>query len=322
MRVLFVFSGNSDVFPVAPFIEAQAESLRSRGVQIDYFPVVGKGWRYLKNVAPLRRKIREARPDLVHAHYSLCGWVAVLAAGRIPVILSVMGDDAYGTFTSKNKTRVGSRLLILLTRLIQPFVAAIIFKAANLRQAVWRRKVAHLVPNGVRLDQFELVEGGCRGELGLDPERRYVLFLGNPSDPNKNIALVRRALTLVDRDDVELLSTFPVPHDTVVRYLNSVDVLALCSFGEGSPNVVKEAMACNCPVVATPAGDVEWLLDKLDGCYIGGYEAEDFAEKLCQALEFAARHDRTNGRQRLAELGLDAGSVADRILGIYREVAS
>ena len=231
-----------------------------------------------------------------------------------------MGDDAQGTFTGKGRIEFKSRFFILLTRLIQPFLKAIIYKSANLAKAIHRKKIGYLVPNGVRLDQFKLYEGGCREELGLDPQKRYVLFLGNPEDTNKNMLLVKAALQHLNRPDVELLNIFGVDHDTVVKYLNSVDVFTLCSFAEGSPNVVKEAMACNCPMVVTPAGDAAWVAGDTEGCYVSDYDPETFAGHLRQALEFAATHKRTRGRDRLIELGLDAPSIAKKIITIYQKI--
>ncbi|TNE59806.1 MAG: glycosyltransferase, partial [Bacteroidetes bacterium] len=162
--------------------------------------------------------------------------------------------------------------------------------------------------------------GGCREALGLDPEKRYVLFLGNTEDTNKNYALVKAAVELLNRPDVELLNVFGVPHDTVVQYLNSVDVFTLCSFGEGSPNVVKEAMTCNCPMVVTPAGDAAWVVSDTPGCYVSTYDPADFARQLDAALEFAATTRRTRGRARIQELGLDSEAVADKIINVYRKV--
>ncbi len=322
MKVLFVFSGNSQAFPVSPFTHAQAESLRARGVEVDYFPIRGKGWKnYLKNIGPLRRHLKANRYDIVHAHYSLCGWVVVLAAmGRVPIVVSLMGDDAQGTFVGPGRITWQSRLPILLTYLIQPFVHAVIAKAPDLARVVWRRHLAHVIPNGVRLEQFERIPGGCREALGLHPDRQYVLFLGNPEDPNKNIALVRQAVALIGRADVELLHPYPIRHEQVVQYLNSVDVLALCSFGEGSPNVIKEAMACDCPIVSTPAGDAAWVMGDTAGCYVASYEPALFAEKLSEALHYARRQGRTRGRERLLALGLDAETVAWRIESVYRQV--
>jgi glycosyltransferase involved in cell wall biosynthesis len=322
VKILFVFSGNFKAFPISPFTKAQADSLRDRGIEVDYFPITGKGpLNYLKNVGPMRAHLKNNRYDLIHAHYSLCGWVAVLAAlWRIPVVVSLMGDDAQGTFTGNNKVDFKSRYLILLTRLIQPFVGAIISKSANLEKAVWRKKVSHIIPNGVRLDQFQLYDRSCRRELGLRDDKKYVLFLGNPNDSNKNFALVQSAAQLLNNPEVELLNPYPVAPELVVKYLNAADVFTLCSFGEGSPNVVKEAMACNCPMVVTPAGDAAWVVGDEPGCYVGPYDPAGFAAKLKQALDFAGTRGRTKGRERIHALGLDAESVAEKIESIYQNI--
>jgi len=324
LRILFVFSGNSKQFPVSPFTQAQADSLRARGMEVDYFPISGKGMKnYLKNVVPLRDHLKTTRYDLIHAHYSLCGWVAVLATlGRVPVVVSLMGDDAQGTFTGEGRIEWKSRIPILMTRLLQPFVRAVISKAPDLAKVVWRKKISHVIPNGVRLDQFQLVPGGCRAGLGLAPGKRYVLFLGNPNDTNKNITLVREAVAQLNDPNVELLNPYPVTHDKVVQYLNSVDVLTLCSFGEGSPNVIKEAMTCNCPIVTTPAGDAAWVVTDTPGCHVATYEPQVFAEKLRLALAFSTETGRTRGRERILELGLDSEAVAQRIEKVYRGVCS
>lgn len=324
MKILFVFSGNSKQFPISPFTKAQADSLREQGVEVDYFPIVGKGsLNYLKNVGPLRRFLNNKNYNLIHAHYSLCGWVAVLATlGRIPVVVSLMGDDAQGTFVGKGKIEMKSHLPIWLTRCLQPFVKAVISKAADLTKVVWRKKISHVIPNGVRLEQFKIYPDGCHEELGLDRNKKYVLFLGNPEDVNKNISLVRDAVKLLQNPNVELLSVYPVGHDQVVKYLNTVDVFTLCSFGEGSPNVVKEAMSCNCPMVVTPAGDAAWVVGDTPGCFVAGYEPTDFANKLKHALDFAATTGRTPGRQRIMDLSLNAAAVAEKLIGVYRQAVT
>jgi teichuronic acid biosynthesis glycosyltransferase TuaC len=315
MRVLFVHSGNSQRFPVSPFLRSQAESLRAAGVDVDFFPVVGKGWAYLRNVAPLRAAIKERRPDVVHAHYSLCGCVAVLARGGRPVVLSLMGDDAQGTFSAQGRRTLGSWFFVLLAVMVQPFLHAIVYKSKDLGKVVWRKRIAHWLPNGVRLDQFRTDAGDAREELGFDRSKKHVLFLGDPEDPNKNIALVRDAIALLDRKDLVFHAVHGIDHDTVVKYLNSVDVFTLCSFGEGSPNVIKEAMAMDRPIVTVPAGDAPWVLGDTTGCYVAGYDAEDFAEKLERALAF---NGRTKGRERLVALGLDAATIAGKLVAIYR----
>lgn len=203
---------------------------------------------------------------------------------------------------------------------IQPFVQAIISKSPNLEAAVYRKKISHIIPNGVKLDRFEATEGDYREELGLDADKKYVLFLGNPADPNKNAALAEAAVKSLNRPDVILLKPFRVPHDKVAKYLHAADVFVMCSFSEGSPNVVKEAMACNCPLVATNVGDVAWVVGDTPGCYVSSHDPQDFALHLAKAFQFAATSRRTKGYERLVELGLDASTIARRLISVYREV--
>ncbi len=321
MKVLFVASGNAKHQDISPFIASQAASLQALGIDISFFPVRGKGAaHYYRNSRRLQEHLRANPVDLIHAHYTLSGWVAVLGAGRTPVVLSLMGSDAYGEYVGYRKVLLRSRYLTVLTWLIQPFVKGLISKSANIEKFVYRKKISHIVPNGVRLEQFKLYPGGCREELGLAPDKKYVLFIGDPRNTRKNYRLAEAAVQRLGRPDVELIAPFPVPHDTVVKYFNSVDAFAMCSFMEGSPNVVKEAMACNCPMVVTPAGDAAWVVGDTPGCYVASYDSEDYARQLARALEYAEKNGRTAGRDRLLALGLDAPAVAERIAGIYRQV--
>ncbi len=323
MRVLFVSSGNDERYTIAPFIKSQGDSLVEQGVAVDYFPILGKGmWSYFKSIPQLKKHLRTHQYDLVHAHYSLCGWVAVLAAGRLPVILSLMGDDALGTYRGPNKIDFKSKLLSLLALAIQPFVKAIISKSPNLEKVVYRKKISYLVPNGVRMDQFKATSAASRKALGLQEGKKYVLFLGSPIDENKNISLARAAVASLKRSDVELLNVYDVPHDVVVQYLNATDVFVLCSFSEGSPNVVKEAMTCGCPMVVTPAGDAPWVIGDTPGCFVGTHDPAHFASQLEKALAFATQEGKTKGRQRILELGLDAKTIATKIISIYQSLTS
>jgi glycosyltransferase involved in cell wall biosynthesis len=105
----------------------------------------------------------------------------------------------------------------------------------------------------------------------------------------------------------------------VPRYLNEADVLAFSSFMEGSPNVIKEAMACNCPIVSTDVGDVRWVLGDTKGCYIASFDPADFAKKMELAIHFSQVVGRTKGRQRIVALGLDMNTVAKRIMAVYKK---
>lgn len=319
MKVLFVYSGNSPYFPISPFTKAQAESLAEKGVEVDYFQIKGKGASsYINHIFKLRKQLKNNRYDVIHAHYSLCGWVAVAARrGRTPVVLSLMGDDAQGAFTGKNKIAFTSRFFIWMTYCIQPFVQAIISKSAGIEKAVYRKKISYIVPNGVKLDKFIYCEKGFRDELGLAKNKRYILFLGSPTDVNKNFILAKEAVKILNRDSVELINVYKETSETVAKYLNSADVFVLCSFAEGSANVVKEAMACNCPMVVTNAGDAAWVVGDEPGCYVSEHSPEKFAEALSKALEFGKENGRTKGRERIVKMGLNAEAIADKLISIY-----
>jgi glycosyltransferase involved in cell wall biosynthesis len=321
IKVLFICSGNSKDFEIPPFLNAQGTSLSAKGVTVEYFRLQGKGIKgYLKKVRELRKYLKEHTFHLLHAHYALSGWVAVLAFPSVPIVLSLMGTDAYGEYIGKNKVHFKSRLVTSLTCLIQPFVNAIISKSAFIEQHVYRKNISYVIPNGVRLEQFKIYNREIRNELGLNSEKKYILFLGDPAYKRKNFELALEAVKLLRDENIELLTPYPTSHENVVKYLNAVDVFIMTAFMEGSSNVIKEAMACNCPIVTTDAGDAKWVIGDTPGCFITSFDPKDVAEKLKLALAFAEQTGRTNGRQRIMEIGLDSSSVAQRIVEVYEKV--
>ena len=321
MKVLFIATGNSKNFDISPFIAAQRKSLIDLGAEVDFFPVIGKGFMgYLQSAFKLRTYLKKNKYDLIHAHFTLCGWAAVLSGTRIPIVLSVMGSDAYGDYTNPKRPQFFSRYLTLLTYLIQPFLKGIISKSANIDRYIYRRKIANIIPNGINLSQFQYFEHDFREELGLSKDKKYVLFLGIKSFKRKNFALVEKAVKVINDPDLEILAMYPITHDEVVKYLWSADMFVSAAFMEGSPNAIKEAMACNCPIVTTNVGDVEWVMGNTEGCYLAGFKTVDYAEKIVRALHFAETKKRTEGRKRILELGLDSEMVAKKIIRVYEKV--
>jgi teichuronic acid biosynthesis glycosyltransferase TuaC len=118
-------------------------------------------------------------------------------------------------------------------------------------------------------------------------------------------------------NDSNLIELQGYSREEVALLLNAVDVVLMTSFTEGSPQIIKEAMACNCPVVSVPVGDVADVITGIPGCFISTYQPADVASKLQQALAFG---NLTEGRARILELGLDAETVAHKILGVYKEI--
>ena len=322
MKVLFVAGGNSAQFGVAPFISQQGQDLRDIGFEVSYFPIKGKGvLGYLRAIPKLRAHLQNADVNVVHAHYTLSGWVAVLARSGKPIVLSLMGTDAYGEYTGHNKIRFRSRYLTVLTYLIQPFVSQIISKSANIDKYVWCRPKASIIPNGIDLSKF-FGQSDKQARDRRDSQTHKILFLGNPKDPRKNFQLVSDALQYLKTENFEIITPYPISHDAVVSHLHETDVLIVPSFMEGSPNLVKEAMACNCTTIATRVGDVEWLFGSTPGYYLTDFCPHDLAKQIDSAIHFSRSATTRCGRTRLIKLQLESKKVAAQIAQIYEKARS
>jgi glycosyltransferase involved in cell wall biosynthesis len=158
-----------------------------------------------------------------------------------------------------------------------------------------------------------------REKIGFALDKYYLIWVSNPKRPEKNYKLAEDAVKYLKRDDIELVAVYNKPNELLPYYYSAADALLLTSLWEGSPNVIKEALACNCPIVSTDVGDVTHLIDGVDGCYLAGYDVEDFADKLSLVLKFGKR---TEGRKRIIDLGIDSDSIASKLEEVYNSVIS
>jgi glycosyltransferase involved in cell wall biosynthesis len=306
------------VATMAP-VARQIRSLRTVGVEVDVVQIEGlPRLRYAQSYPRVLARSRAA--DVVHGHYGYCGWLARGQLGR-PVVVSFMGTDVLGVPRRGGGLKPSSRVVAQADRWLARHVDATIVKSPEMAEAV-APAPALVIPNGVDLTEFTPIPSAdARRELGLDPAARYVLFGGNPSNPRKGhplaCAAVERAAELLG-EPVELLVLRGVAAARVPLYMSAAEALLMTSLLEGSPNVVKEALACELPVVSVPVGDVPSLLEGVDGCVLAPREAEALAAGLVSVLRSGRRCE---GRQALRRKGLDDESVARRVAGLYEEIA-
>lgn len=280
------------------------------GCQVEYFDVVGKGlWGYLKNISGLRRRVREFNPSVLHAHFVFSGILSSLALTGKPVITSLMGSDINDS---------GSFFLWLI-RLFARFIWKGTIVKTNRLFSKLNYSKARVIPNGVNMELYKpLDKEHSLEQLGWQGNDYHIVFGANPARTEKNYELFLDALNQISEefDNVQVHHLHGLNRREVSLYYNAADVLVLTSKSEGSPNAIKEAMACNCPIIATDVGDIREVVDNTAGCFVTGFSPLEIADGLRQAL---TNRKRTDGRENIA--WLDSKIISQKIVGIYKEVS-
>ena len=303
MKILILCSKNSG--RIAPFITDQVEALQNAGVVCEYFTVEGKGVKgYLRNFIPMMCKIREFQPDIIHAHYGLSGLLANLQR-KVPVVTTYHGSDI-----NNPKVLRYSKVSIILS------AWNIFVSNKNIQLAGVKRKFS-LIPCGVDTDIFSPMDRKLeRKKLGFRESDHIVLFAGAFDNPVKNPELAKEAVAKVP--DARLMELKGYSRTQVAELMNAADVCLMTSHSEGSPQFIKEAMACNCPIVSVDVGDVKEVIEGVEGCHIAERNAMDVALKIEQVL---IENKRTNGYEKIKNSGFEAAVVTEKIKNVYQNIS-
>ncbi len=299
----------------------QIESLRAQGLSVDVVDVRGlPKLKYLQVLPRIRLLAQQA--DVVHAHFGYCGWLGRMAlsfsGSRAPLVVSFMGDDLLGTPCNDagDLTRF-SRLMVRTNRVLARLASQVIVKSREMADVI-APTPSSVIPNGVDLNTFlPIGRESARQEMNLPPTRKVVLFPGDPSNPRKGHKLASAAVDVAARllsRPIDLVPLWGVEPQRVSILMNACDVMLMTSLIEGSPNVVKEAMACNVPIIGVRVGDVAQMLENVSGCSVCERDPQEIGEQLAASLSHPSSVD---GRELLLQRGLGLESIARRVIGVY-----
>jgi len=290
------------------FVQQQVMSLQREGIDVDILHVDTKKnkWLYPWSFVPLANQVLTHRYDLIHAHYVFAGLVA-RSQFRYPIVLTHHGDEALRGWQ------------VPLCRLMSRLVDRSIVVTQQVKASIGLDSSV-VIPCGVDFELFKpRDQRWSREQLGLPEGKKLVLFVGRYTERLKRFDIVQDVVACLKDGgmDVDLVVSYKEPYEKVPIYMSACDVLILSSDREGSPQVVKEAMACNLPVVSVDVGDVPEVLAGVEGCYVCSRDPVSIAEKVKLVLE---KHSRTNSREMTRRYELS--SIAKRIIEVYETIVS
>ena len=301
MRILIIASGNS--LQLSPFVKEQAESLIKQGLSIDFFLIKGKGlFGYLKNYFLLIKKIRYEEYDLIHAHYGLSGLLATMQIS-IPVIITFHGSDV-----NMKKNYIFSRIASRLS------TANIFVHQSLSKKLKIYRNPPNIIPCGYDNNLFyPIPKDKAREILKWEKSKRYIVFSSSFENKIKNVQLAWSAIS--DINNCDLIELKGYGKEQINLILNASDILLVTSLSETGPIIVKEALACNCPIISTNVGDVQRLTRNVQNCYISSYNPEDIKKRINLVL---MKNKRTNGEQAIKNFNLE--KIAYKVIEVYKNV--
>ena len=300
------------------YVRTQSESLKRAGIDIETMVLKDRNRKliYPKAILQLRRRLAGLSFDLVHAHYGLVGMVA-RTQWKVPVVVTYHGSDVLGWINSNGVRDPVGALIAGAGRMLARVIDAAIVQSNEMADKLHKSNV-HIIPHEVDFTVFQPTEREqARAALGLKSSKKYLLFAANPTVGVKRFPLARAVANCLAKEDpsVELLVVSKETQPRLALYMSACDVLVFPSYQEGSPNIVKQAMACNLPIVSTDVGDVRQLIGTKTDCYVCNPSVPEFAARIGEIL---AHRRRTDGRNHIGHL--ESSAVAQRVIDVYEEV--
>jgi teichuronic acid biosynthesis glycosyltransferase TuaC len=321
IRVLMITSKwpTADQPYTTPFIKRQVDFLRAAGIDVEVFHFESRKnpLNYLRAWRQAQRLIARRSYDLIHAQFGQSGLLGL--PKRIPLVVTFRGSDLLGVIGGRNGSHtLRGKIAQMISRMVARHADAVILVAEHMKRHLNKAVPVHVIPSGIDFDLFRCIpQNVARKKLGLPLHERLVLFVGSSDRPGKRFEVSSRAVDILNRSlSARLIVASNVDHADIPIYMNACDALLFSSVQEGSPNVIKEALACNLPIVSVPVGDVALRIGQIEGCELC---ADDCPESVAAALERVLRKEqRIAGRESVKDL--DEKVITKQIIDLYESV--
>lgn len=309
MRVLVVTNFVPDA--AAPqrgrWVHDQVEEMRRLGVEVEVFSFPPGSSHYLPAALRIRRLLRHESFDLVHVHYGLTAWSALLAGAR-PLVVTFHGTDVRHPIVGPLSRRLAWHADLIAA------VSRALFGPEDGRPGLPPVPGSAVLPCGPDLSRFHpLPRSEARQRLGLDPDGRYLFFPANPDRAEKR---ADRAAEVADACGAELLTGGSIDPDLMPVWVNAANAVLVTSDYEGFGLACIEALACDVPVLSTPVGIAPYALSGITGALCARFDVTRWSDAVKPHL--AAPDPRVEGIARAASLS--ATRMAERTIVAYREV--
>ena len=292
------------------FVKNLVNGLRKRGGvhEVLFIPVYKSKWEYVKAFKILKDVLKAKKYHLVHSQYAHCNLIAGLVS-RIPVVGHFHGEFGYGNYI--NEYYKDSLIAKFASKIIK---ASIVVNPWDIKHVCSKYKA--VIPIGVDPDFFYPMDRvkACKA-LGWDPKPLKVLFPSDPKRPEKNYGLFKKVLNKLKKEfcDLKEVILHRVPYEKVPLYMNAVDLMILSSKTEASPTVIKEALACNLPIISTPVGDT---LECLKGVRNSAVVRPEGIYEV--ARDILKKRTRSNGRIKISHYSLEI--TINKVLRFYQKI--
>tara|TARA_B100001540_G_C15804251_1_gene641319 strand:- start:766 stop:1707 length:942 start_codon:yes stop_codon:yes gene_type:complete len=288
-------------------VDNQIATLNTEASIKIYTHILNKGGlEYLRSIKIVSALVKKKQIDIIHAHYSFSGFVAGLAFTGRPIVCSLMGSDVFSSLIEKKMLKAFKNFFWEVT----------IVKSREMLEIIPK---SQLIPNGVDLKNFRMIEKNKALEkVQFDDSKINILFVATlPETPVKNLKLAKKAIRFLNnelKDDKFVLHILSdIDFEELPYYYSAANMLIMTSLSEGSPNVIKEAMACNCPIVATDVGDIKELTTGVMECNIVKNKVESVVEAI---KDIISRDKRSNGRMKIQKLS--SVRIKNELFSLYK----